>query len=236
MSALTSKALGKATLSSSFFRRTLKIKKSTISVFPSSISPSVASSSVGSIKSHISKKQMRISNVVRIENDCIIKYGPSWGEGGDVNASINAKVNSMRDYRGSGGLRTYSTSSSSTSAESESEETVNYESSIPSSMLHYASKSYGRYALPPYHHPSEFKVVLTFKLPEVAEHLQLSEDEVAAVEGILGPRCKNGKVKMAEERFSTRVENRAKLREILHMVIYEAKKFVKTHGSSAEGS
>ena len=103
-------------------------------------------------------------------------------------------------------------------------------------MLHYASKSYGRYALPPYHHPSEFKVVLTFKLPEVAEHLQLSEDEVAAVEGILGPRCKNGKVKMAEERFSTRVENRAKLREILHMVVYEAKKFVKTHGSSAEGS
>ena len=97
---------------------------------------------------------------------------------------------------------------------------------IDPSALRYKIKKYERMALPPYHHPNEFKVVLEVYVKD----LNLSENGLEALIDIVGPRYNANKqlLKLTCNKFDTRVENRNYLVWLLDSLLQEAEKFHST--------
>ena len=94
---------------------------------------------------------------------------------------------------------------------------------IDPSALKYKIKKYERMALPPYHHPNEFKVVLEVYVKD----LKLSDKAVDALIDIVGPRYNPNKklLKLTCNKFDTRVENRNYLVWLLDSLLHEAEGF-----------
>ena len=94
---------------------------------------------------------------------------------------------------------------------------------IDQSHLKFKIKKYDRMALPPYHHPNEFKVILEVKV----EDLKLSQKGIEALIDIVGPRYIANKklLKLTCNKFDTRVENRNYLLWLLDSLLQEAESF-----------
>jgi hypothetical protein len=162
--------------------------------------------------------------------------GEGEGEGDEVEDQIDVEVGmddiaaddaageeAEEDYTIDENLETSTSTTTTTSTTTSPSSSYEPLANIDPSVLKYKIKKYERMALPPYHHPNEFKVVLEVYVKD----LNLSEEGVEALIDIVGPRYNPNKklLKLTCNKFDTRVENRNYLVWLLDSLLQEAESF-----------
>jgi len=110
------------------------------------------------------------------------------------------------------------------------------ECGILESNLRFTTRSYGRFALPPYVSPGEHRVTVKVALSDIPFE---NDHEKDIFMEIVGPRYnpKKGDLQLSSEKFASRIENKRYLVDMIEKIVANSRQLAKEfNGSTSEGS
>eukprot|EP00584_Thalassiosira_punctigera_P008777 CAMPEP_0172543428 /NCGR_PEP_ID=MMETSP1067-20121228/13837_1 /TAXON_ID=265564 ORGANISM="Thalassiosira punctigera, Strain Tpunct2005C2" /NCGR_SAMPLE_ID=MMETSP1067 /ASSEMBLY_ACC=CAM_ASM_000444 /LENGTH=261 /DNA_ID=CAMNT_0013329851 /DNA_START=112 /DNA_END=897 /DNA_ORIENTATION=- len=109
------------------------------------------------------------------------------------------------------------------------------ECGIPESELRFQTKSYGRFALPPYVSPGEHRVTVKVALSAIPFE---NEQEKEVFFEIVGSRFnpKKGVLQLSSEKFASRIENKRHLVDMIERIVLSCRKLAKEFDADDETS
>ena len=110
------------------------------------------------------------------------------------------------------------------------------ECGILESNLRFTTRSYGRFALPPYVSPGEHRVTVKVALKDIPFE---NDHEKDIFMEIVGPRYnpKKGDLQLSSEKFASRIENKRYLVDMIEKILANSRQLAKEfNGSTSEGS
>ena len=110
------------------------------------------------------------------------------------------------------------------------------ECGILESNLRFTTRSYGRFALPPYVSPGEHRVTVKVALSDIPFE---NDHERDIFMEIVGPRYnpKKGDLQLSSEKFASRIENKRYLVDMIEKIVANSRQLAKEfNGSTSEGS